>query len=96
MDDGIGTKNTQLLWIHWSNHVISFHEEAGYERLEFPTYEKKWNMFLERLPMVFASNDGHWSCCFLNIFDVLMEGLHRRGQRLIFFPDQHCPCLYFR
>ena len=57
MDDGIGTKNTQLLWIHWSNHVISFHEEAGYERLEFPTYEKKWNMFLERLPMVFASNN---------------------------------------
>lgn len=41
LDDGIGTKNTQLLWIHWSNHVISFHEEAGYERLEFPTYEKK-------------------------------------------------------
>lgn len=41
MDDGIDTKNTQLLWIHWSDHVISFHEEAGYERLEFPTYEKK-------------------------------------------------------
>ena len=41
MDDGIVTKNTQLLWIHWSNHVISFHEESGYERLEFPTYEKK-------------------------------------------------------
>ena len=41
MDDGIGTKNTQLLWIHWSDHVISFHEEAGYERLEFPTYEEK-------------------------------------------------------
>lgn len=57
MDDGIGTKNTQLLWIHWSNHVISFHEESGYERLEFPTCEKKWNMFLERLPMVFASNN---------------------------------------
>lgn len=41
MDDGIGMKNTQLLWIHWSNHVISFHEEAGYERLEFSTYEEK-------------------------------------------------------
>lgn len=41
MDDGIGTKNTQLLWIHWSDHVISFHEEAGYERLEFYTYEEK-------------------------------------------------------
>ena len=41
MDDGIGTKNTQLLWIHWSDHVISFHEEAGYERLEFTTYEKQ-------------------------------------------------------
>lgn len=40
MDDGIGTKNTQLLWIHWSNHVISFHEEAGYEQLEFSTYEE--------------------------------------------------------
>lgn len=41
MDDGIGTKTPQLLWINWANHIVSFHEEAGFERLEFSTYEEK-------------------------------------------------------
>jgi len=41
MDDGIGGHKLQLLWIHWSDHIISFHEEAGYERKEFSSSEEK-------------------------------------------------------
>lgn len=33
--------------------------------------------------------------CLLNIFNVLMKGLYRRGQCLIFFPDQYRPCFHF-
>ena len=34
--------------------------------------------------------------CLLDIFDVLMEGLHDRSQRLLLFPDQHCSRLHGR
>lgn len=32
--------------------------------------------------------------CLLDIFDVLMEGLHGWSQDLILFPDQHRSCLH--
>lgn len=41
MKDGIGGSKLRLLWIHWSDHIISFHEEDGYERKEFSTIEEQ-------------------------------------------------------
>lgn len=41
MRDGIGGTKLQLVWIHWSDHIISFHEEDGYERKEFSSIEEK-------------------------------------------------------
>lgn len=41
MDDDTGTQEFQPLWIHWTDHILSFHEEDGYERLEFSSKEEK-------------------------------------------------------
>lgn len=41
MDDETGTQMLPSLWIDWAEHIVSFHEEAGYERLEFPSQEEK-------------------------------------------------------
>ena len=40
MDDDIGARELQSLWIDWAGHIVSFHEETGYERLEFPTTDE--------------------------------------------------------
>lgn len=41
MDDGTGSQKLQTLWVNWDDHIVSFHEVAGYERLEFLSSEEK-------------------------------------------------------
>lgn len=48
MEDGIGAQELPLLWIDWTEHVVSFHEEAGFERLEFPSHEEKMEYVFEK------------------------------------------------
>lgn len=41
MNGGTGAHEFQLLWVDWADYIVSFYEEAGYERLIFPSNEKK-------------------------------------------------------
>ena len=36
MDDDAGAQAAQLLWINWTNQVVSFHSEEGFEPVAFP------------------------------------------------------------
>ena len=35
------TELSHSIWIHWSRRIVSFREEAGFEELQYPTYEEK-------------------------------------------------------
>lgn len=48
MDDDIGAQALAALWIDWTDHIVSFHEEEGYERLEFSSDEEKMNYVLQK------------------------------------------------
>lgn len=39
MDDS--NQTLLWLWIDWTEQIVSFHEETGYERLEFSSVEEK-------------------------------------------------------
>lgn len=41
MDDDTGAQTLQSLWINWADHIVSFHAEDGYERIEFSSSEEK-------------------------------------------------------
>ncbi len=41
MDDDAETQGLPWLWINWRDQIVSFHEEAGYEKLEFSSNEEK-------------------------------------------------------
>ena len=41
MEDGTGTQPLLWLWIDWTEQIVSFHEEAGYEKLTFSSVEEK-------------------------------------------------------
>ena len=38
MDDA-GAQAPQLLWINWTAHVVSFHQEEGFETVTFPDHD---------------------------------------------------------
>lgn len=48
MDDDIGAQALPTVWIDWTDHIVSFHEEDGYERLEFSSDEEKMNYVLQK------------------------------------------------
>lgn len=48
MDEGTGVQTLPALWIDQNDHIVSFHEEAGYERLEFASNEEKMNYVLQK------------------------------------------------
>lgn len=48
MDDDTEAQTFQPLWIDWTERIISFHEEAGYERLEFSSNEEKMAYVFEK------------------------------------------------
>ena len=48
MDDA-GAQAPQLLWINWTAHVVSFHQEEGFETVTFPDHDTM-------LAYVFLSN----------------------------------------
>ena len=48
MDDDTDTQALQAIRIDWENHIVSFHEEAGYERLEFSTKEEKMDYAFQK------------------------------------------------
>ena len=48
MDDDTGTQVPQSLWINWASHIMSFHEEVGYERLEFSSNEEKMEYVFQK------------------------------------------------
>ena len=39
MDDDAGAQAPQLLWINWTDQVVSFHPEDGFETVEFPDHD---------------------------------------------------------
>ena len=41
MADGIKAQTRSLLWVDWTERVVSFHEASGFERLEFSSDEEK-------------------------------------------------------
>lgn len=41
MDDDTGSQTRPSLWIDWVGHIVSFHPEEGYQRLEFPSDREK-------------------------------------------------------
>lgn len=48
MDDGIARNKTYPLWIHWSDHILSFHEVAGFERIHFSTQEERMDYVFQK------------------------------------------------
>lgn len=56
MDKNQEAANFPSLWIDWTGHIVSFHEEDGYERLDFPSKVENWTMPLKSAPMVSASS----------------------------------------
>ena len=48
MDDHTGAQELQTLWIDWTDHVVSFHEAAGYERLDFSSSEEKMEYVFQK------------------------------------------------
>ena len=39
MDDDAGAQAPQLLWINWTDQVVSFHSEEGFEPVAFPDHD---------------------------------------------------------
>lgn len=39
MDDDAGAQAAQLLWINWTNQVVSFHSEEGFDPVAFPDHD---------------------------------------------------------
>ena len=39
MDDDAGAQAPQLLWINWTDQVVSFHPEEGFEPVAFPDHD---------------------------------------------------------
>ena len=39
MDDDPDAQIPQLLWINWTAHVVSFHQEEGFETVTFPDHD---------------------------------------------------------
>lgn len=48
MVDDTGTQGTQIVWISQADHIVSFHEENGYERLEFSSNEEKMEYVFQK------------------------------------------------
>lgn len=48
MDDDTETRELQPLWINWTERIVSFHEEAGYEQLKFSSKEEKMDYVFEK------------------------------------------------
>lgn len=48
MDDDTEAETFQPLWVDWTERIISFHQEAGYERLEFSSNEEKMAYVFEK------------------------------------------------
>lgn len=48
MVDDTGTQGPQLIWISQVDHIVSFHEEIGYERLEFSSNEEKMEYVFQK------------------------------------------------
>ena len=39
MDDDAGAQAPQLLWINWTDQVLSFHREEGHAPVAFPDHD---------------------------------------------------------
>ena len=39
MDDDPDAQIPQLLWINWTEHIVSFNLEDGFEEVEFPDHD---------------------------------------------------------
>ena len=48
MDDGTGLQQSSPLWIDWAGRIVSFHEEDGYERLEFPSVRERMEYVVQK------------------------------------------------
>ena len=48
MEDDTGAETTQVIWINRADRILSFHQEAGYERLEFSSNEEKMDYVFQK------------------------------------------------
>ena len=48
MDDDTGAQALPTLWVNWTEHIVSFHEEAGYEPLTFSSEEEKMDYVFQK------------------------------------------------
>ena len=44
----MNTERNHSLWINWSRRIVSFQKEAGFEELQYPTYEEKLHFAVEK------------------------------------------------
>ncbi len=49
MDSKEEEKAVYPIWIDWGSKVISFREEPGFEKLEYPTQEEKFSFLVEKV-----------------------------------------------
>lgn len=44
----MNTERNHSLWINWSRRIVSFRKEAGFEELQYSTYEEKLHFAVEK------------------------------------------------
>ena len=50
MDDAGAQAPQQLLWINWTDHVVSFHQEEGFETVTFPDHDTMLAYVFQKTP----------------------------------------------
>ena len=53
MDDDAGEQAPQMLWINWTEQVVSFHPEDGFEVVEFPDHDTMLDYVFQKTSNVF-------------------------------------------
>ena len=57
MDDDAGAQAPQLLWINWTEQVVSFHPEDGFEAVEFPDHDAMLDCVFQKTSNGSASSE---------------------------------------
>ena len=48
MDKERETMRQWFVWVDWNRRIISFHEVAGFDRLEYPTHDEMFHFVIEK------------------------------------------------
>ena len=47
-------KDCWPIWVDWNRRIVSFQEAAGFEKLEYPTHDERFQFAIEKTMAGFA------------------------------------------